>query len=200
MYDAAIYYYNIATQYKKFKDYIMELNLLTKKIVKLKKIKENEYYLCTIHREENTRCVEEVKEILEGLNSLDKFVLFPIHPRTYKLIENEIQNYKNIIFVEPVGYFSMLVFIKNAFKVITDSGGVMREAFFFKKQCITINIPLCLPELLENKWNIVVEGNKDEIISVATSTHKYIEPRNHFGNGDASDKIANVIKKIYTRG
>ncbi len=194
MYDAAIYYYDVATEYKGFKDYINELNILTKNS-KIENVSENEYYLCTIHREENTRCLEEIKEILEGLNRLDKAVLFPIHPRTYKLIINEIQNYKNIVFVEPVGYFAMLVFIRNAFKIITDSGGVMREAFFFKKQCITVNVPACFLELLENEWNIIVEQDQDEIVNAVIGEHKYVEPKNYFGNGNASGEIARIIKK-----
>ncbi|NCU27671.1 UDP-N-acetylglucosamine 2-epimerase (non-hydrolyzing), partial [Candidatus Nomurabacteria bacterium] len=97
-----------------------------------------EYYLATIHRAENTDDPAKLKIIFESFASLDKPVILPLHPRTKKLIENIEANTKNVIIIEPVGYLLMLYLTSNAYMVITDSGGLQKEAYFLKTPCTTL--------------------------------------------------------------
>lgn len=119
------------------------------------------YYLATIHRVENTSNLRRMKAIFKALNELHETIIFPRHPR----IDDINGAWGNIIFTEPLGYITMLDAIKNSKKVITDSGGVQKEAFILGKQCITVRKETEWTETLHNNWNILVEpeGIKEAI-------------------------------------
>jgi UDP-N-acetylglucosamine 2-epimerase (non-hydrolysing)/UDP-GlcNAc3NAcA epimerase len=104
------------------------------------KIQEMKYYLATIHREENTDSIEKLSNIIEGFEALDLPVLFLVHPRTINLIRRYQGQciYKNILFVKPVSYYQMIVLMSHARKIITDTGGVQKEAYFLKIPCVTL--------------------------------------------------------------
>ena len=93
--------------------------------------------LATIHRQENTDDLEKLKSIFEGLEQISRIkkVVLPLHPRTKKILEKHNLNY-NLHFIDPVGYFDMLELLKHCNLVVTDSGGLQKEAFFNKKHCI----------------------------------------------------------------
>ena len=105
-------------------------------------LKPKEYILCTIHRASNTDNTEKLKNIFIGLTDSEETIIFPLHPRTRKIINQDksIKESigKNINIIEPVGYFDMICLEENAKKIVTDSGGVQKEAYFCGIPCITL--------------------------------------------------------------
>ena len=136
-------------------------------------LKNKDFVLATIHRQENTNDIQKLKSIFEALDTIhtECQVVLPIHPRTRKIIEaHQIQS--NITFIDPVGYFSMLELLKNCKMVISDSGGLQKEAFFNKKNCIIVRE--------ETEWVELVENGFAEI--VGTDFSKMIASFNKFKN------------------
>ena len=114
------------------------------------------FVLATIHRQENTDSPTNLKSIIEGLNEINRQVpvVVPIHPRTRKILSqlNIIPEFK---LIDPVGYFDMIMLLKNCELVITDSGGVQKEAFFFGKHCITLREQTEWVELIDKGYNLL---------------------------------------------
>ena len=159
-------------------------------------INEN-YILSTLHRAENTDDINRLSSIIESLNEINKQqqVLMPLHPRTKKVIE---QNSIKIEFttIEPVGYLNMVWLINNCDLVITDSGGLQKEAYLFEKSCITLRDETEWTELVENKFNILTGANKEKILDTYKNKDSLFTTDyslNLYGNGKASESI---IKEI----
>ncbi|HBM81702.1 MAG TPA: hypothetical protein DD426_12865 [Clostridiaceae bacterium] len=165
------------------------------------KIESGNYILTTIHRAENTDGIGKLEVIVDALNNIDYPVVFPVHPRIRKnMVEvlNKIKMKKsNISFIEPVGYLEMLVLDKNARKVVTDSGGLQKEAYFLKTPCITLREQTEWLETLNDGWNVLCGIDKRQIISQINSIFDKNKPRgNYFGDGNSSAKIAGIIAKF----
>lgn len=161
----------------------------------IENINEDDYYLATIHRAENTDNPKKLFNIFKAFNELDKPVLLPLHPRTKKLIKNADIDSKNIVIIKPVGYLLMLYLTANAHMVITDSGGLQKEAYFLKTPCTTLRDQTEWVETLENSWNILSEINVDEIktkVHRELSCLKYPQSK-AFGDGDAAAKICEAV-------
>ena len=159
------------------------------------------FILCTIHRAENTDNEVRLKAIFEALNDIAKNiqVILPLHPRTKKILQNLNINTINLTIIEPVGYLEMTWLIDNCFFVMTDSGGLQKEAFFFKKQCITLRDETEWVELVKCKANILVGANKDKILTAFSTIKTFNENNlelNLYGNGKASEIIVNMLKEI----
>ena len=158
MCDSVLYYSNLADS--KFKG---ENQLELKPIYDKKDVKE--WYLTTIHRAENTVDDKNISNILETFEKLDKMVIFPVHPRIRKIIDNlnEKNKYKNIYFIEPVDYLTMLYLTKNACKVVTDSGGLQKECYILDTPCITIREQTEWVETLKHGYNILSSPEVNEL-------------------------------------
>ncbi|WP_104719280.1 non-hydrolyzing UDP-N-acetylglucosamine 2-epimerase [Helicobacter pullorum] len=177
MYDVALYY----------KDRAKKPNMVFPK----------EFILCTLHRAENTENLQKMKNIFEALNKISSQipVIMPLHPRTQnKILVNNIQA-ENIYFIEPLGYLEMVWALQNCVMVATDSGGLQKEAYYFKKPCITLREETEWVELLEVGCNCLVGADVEKIyqafkkmsdINLNFDTLLY-------GNGNASQKILEVI-------
>ncbi|MDD2393230.1 MAG: UDP-N-acetylglucosamine 2-epimerase (non-hydrolyzing) [Eubacteriales bacterium] len=155
----------------------------------------DKYYLATIHRAENTDDPSKLSIIFEAFASFDKPVILPLHPRTKKLIKSIEINTKNVIIIEPVGYLLMLYLTSNAYMVITDSGGLQKEAYFLKTPCTTLRDQTEWVETLGNEWNVLSRINANEIRSAIRrelTCLSYPQPKT-FGDGNASIKICNAI-------
>ena len=153
------------------------------------------YVLSTIHRAENTDNIERLTSIIEALNEInrDKQVILPLHPRTKKMIE-EHKLQINFTLIEPVGYLEMVWLIEHCDMVMTDSGGLQKEAFFFKKPCITLRDETEWMELITNGFNILVGSDKDKIIERYRHYHfNNSFNLNLYGNGIASTKIVTEL-------
>lgn len=159
---------------------------------------EDAFVLCTIHRAENTDNIERLKSIITALNEISKEIdiVLPIHPRTRKILaENKID--VEFTMSDPVGYLEMVYLLKNCSLVMTDSGGLQKEAYFFKKQCITMRDETEWVELVENGFNVLVGADKNKIIDA----YKNIDGMNQdfkvnlYGFGEASSLIVAELKK-----
>lgn len=185
MYDSFVYYSNILDY-----DAIIQKNNL----------KKSEYLLVTIHRAENTDDKRRLGNIISALRSISRKVevVLPIHPRTKKMIQKFSLSLEGIKVIEPVSYLSMIAFIVNSKAVVTDSGGLQKEAYFAKKKCLTIRDETEWMETLENGWNKLVSpcneskliDNLNNILSLDCSDLKY---NFHYGSGNAAKKIIDAI-------
>ncbi len=163
------------------------------------------FILCTIHRQENTDEKVHLKSILEALNSVsDKIkIILPIHPRTQKKIKEfklSARISKNIYITDPVGYLEMIYLIKHSSLIMTDSGGLQKEAFFFNKFCITLREETEWIELVENGYNIIAGSDYKTILDSYNQmiSRKIDFNMNLYGEGKASCKIVKNILNEHT--
>jgi len=187
MYDAVLQFSSIA---RKRSTILADLNLVSKN-----------YLLTTIHRPYNTDVPENLRNIFQAFAEIGEVIVFPVHPRTSKKIaalERGISKELlpgNVRIIEPVGYLDMLVLEENAQLILTDSGGMQKEAYFFGVPCITLRPETEWVETVESGWNVVagadiltiVEGYQQAINSPPT-----IRP-DLYGDGRASEKIVSRL-------
>lgn len=138
------------------------------------------YYLATIHRASNTDDPEKLSEIMRGLGMLDLPVVLPLHPRTKARIQPAMIG-SNINLCEPVGYLEMLMLVQHAKAVITDSGGLQKEAYWLKTPCMTVRSETEWIETLENGWNHLVAAEADAILSATAHLADSNTPQSLFG-------------------
>lgn len=161
-----------------------------------------EFILCTIHRAENTNDLSKLKDIFEALEiiALDKEIILPLHPRTRKILKNNQFSFSSSIkIIDPVGYLEMIWLITNCDLVLTDSGGLQKEAFFFKKPCITLREETEWIELVENNFNVLVGSDKEKIIETYKKREEIFEKNysmNLYGGGKASENIISELLKF----
>jgi len=159
---------------------------------------ENNFVLCTIHRAENTDDEVRLKNIFEALEEIakEKQIILPLHPRTKKIIESLNINFKNITIIEPVGYLEMVWLIAHTDLIMTDSGGLQKEAYFFKKQCVTLRDETEWIELVECGTNTLVGADKIKISNALLVNNNFNQDNfqlDLYGNGKASEKIVKEL-------
>lgn len=127
----------------------------------------DDFVLCTIHRAENTDDPLRLSEIFFALSHIakDATVILPLHPRTRKVLEQYSFDLTNIVVIDPVGYLNMIWLIDNCKLVVTDSGGLQKEAFFFAKPCITIRDETEWVELVDHGFNVLAGATSQKIIN-----------------------------------
>ncbi|MGF3553917.1 MAG: non-hydrolyzing UDP-N-acetylglucosamine 2-epimerase [Thermoplasmatota archaeon] len=168
------------------------------KILKQLRIKPNQYYLTTIHRQSNTDDIKNLSNIIEALSEINEKVIFPVHPRTKKLIKKYNLNKKmkkNIKNTKPFGYFDFIWLEKNAKKILTDSGGVQKEAYILKIPCITLRENTEWVETVKDKWNILVGSDKDKILDAVYNFQPKQKQHQYFGEGRACQNIVKILKE-----
>ena len=158
---------------------------------------EEPFILATIHRAENTNDIETLRSIVEALNQLNanNKVVVPLHPRTKKILqENNLKTQFTIL--EPVGYVDMLQLLSNCVLVITDSGGLQKEAFFFNKFCVTLREQTEWVELIENGYAALTGSNQRKIVEIAQQflSKKFLSSNHLYGDGNAGETIASIIE------
>lgn len=166
-------------------------------------LSQGQYLLATVHRARNTEIEENLRNITDAFLSIDEIIVFPIHPRTEKYLKqyglfNRIMGVPSIVLIDSVGYLDSLMLTRNARKVLTDSGGLQKEAYFSRVPCITLDEDTGWPETVENGWNILVGANKDRMIDAVRHFAPQGEPRKVFGNGGAVEKMVNIISEART--
>jgi len=161
------------------------------------KLEPEKYNLLTIHRAENTQHIKDLKDILRVMDNLDMPVIFPVHPRTRKFLKGSFAPKKSLLFIEPVSYLDMIVLEKNANVIFTDSGGVQKEAYIFKRPCVTIRQETEWPETLKGGCNRLLDIKKDNISAIckaAADSKAYFNPY-LYGNGNSAGRIAGILSK-----
>jgi UDP-GlcNAc3NAcA epimerase len=189
MEDAARYYEEISGQ----RSTVLQENSLT----------EGSYYLCTLHRAENTNSLTRMAEIIKGLNqiAMQHKIVLPVHPRTKELmLQHHLHD--NILIIEPVGYFDMIALIKHSRLVVTDSGGLQKEAYFFNKFCVTTRDQTEWVELVEHGYNEIVGADSNKLIAAVNTFEgktfkKEIEL---YGGGQAALGMAQYLKNYVHKG
>lgn len=156
--------------------------------------RSDKYILATIHRAENTNCPDKLKMIIEAFGESKKNIILPLHPRTRKYFEQyNIKVSDNIDIIDPVGYLEMIFLEDNANKIVTDSGGVQKEAFFLKKPCITLREETEWVETVEEGWNVLTGSDRCKIIDAINNFTPAKEQHNIFGEGNASQNINDIL-------
>ncbi|WP_100076845.1 non-hydrolyzing UDP-N-acetylglucosamine 2-epimerase [Chryseobacterium camelliae] len=158
-----------------------------------------DFVLCTIHRAENTNDINRLRNIIESLDTIAEEikVILPLHPRTSKIIKESAIPVQNITITEPVGYLEMVWLLKNCTIVMTDSGGLQKEAYFFSKPCVTLRDETEWEELVDVGANILTGTDKSKILEA------YHQGKNKeiafseelYGRGDASGIIIKELLK-----
>jgi len=161
------------------------------------------YLLATVHRPYNTDEPENLQGILQAFLSLDEPVIFPVHPRTLKKISElglgipsftDARQVNNLHLIEPIGYLDMLMLEQNARLILTDSGGIQKEAFFFAVPCITLRPETEWVETVETGWNVLVDADPAKIVNaVASQRWPSGTPPTVFGDGQASTRIVEQL-------
>lgn len=154
------------------------------------------YYLATVHRASNTDNPENLRTIIDAIDTLDSPVILPLHPRTRTFMELHKVHFAerhNIRFIEPVGYLDMLALQSHAKKVLTDSGGIQKEAYCLGTPCVTLRTETEWTETLDGGWNILTGVDKHAIAAAAKALPFGKPQRDCYGKGDASRLIADVL-------
>lgn len=161
-------------------------------------VSASQYILATIHRAENTDVPDRLKAIFEALREVSEqvSVVLPLHPRTRQLIEKQQIDFGKITVISPVGYLDMINLEKHALLVVTDSGGVQKEAFFFNTPCCTLRDETEWTELISSGWNVLCPPLESSMIAktifdrIGKSGKEDFYP---YGKGNASEKIVNTL-------
>lgn len=157
-------------------------------------LSENEFILSTIHRAENTNYIDRLENIIGALSQSNKKIVLPLHPRTKKYIsEYGLKIGENVKIIEPVGYLEMVLLESMSQKIVTDSGGVQKEAFFLGKPCITMRDETEWVETVQNGWNMLTGTDKAKIIDGILNFTPNKEQEKIFGDGKAASRILEVI-------
>ncbi len=155
-----------------------------------------EYMLATIHRAENTDNPGNLRNIFNAFARLDSEIVLPLHPRTKNILKSSAIIPSNVKIIEPVGYLQMMKLTMNARKVLTDSGGLQKEAYFLGRPCITLRTETEWVETLHDNWNIITGPDTELIIKAALAPHPGKPQKNEFGDGNS----AGIIMQKMTSG
>jgi UDP-N-acetylglucosamine 2-epimerase len=184
MYDAVQYNADLARQRSDVMDHMH--------------LRSQDYILVTVHRPRNTDNTARLLSILQALEAIGREtpIVLPAHPRTRQAIEMlDYQPGPHIHLTEPVGYLDMLMLEQNARLIITDSGGVQKEAYFFAVPCLTLREETEWVETVESGWNRLVGADQATIIEAARTFEPTGSPPPVFGDGHASEHIAALLRR-----
>lgn len=156
-----------------------------------------DYYYLTCHREENTKDDKHLTEIFKAMEKLDASTIYPVHPRNKQraLRIKKDQGFKKIVLTEPAGYLESICLVKHAKKIVTDSGGLQREAFFAEKKCVTVLDFVSWPETMVGKRNVLSKPKAEEILMKLTEDQVIDKNYKPFGEGNAANKIVMMLEE-----
>lgn len=154
-----------------------------------------QYFLATIHRAENTDNINNLKNIFKAFAESGSFIILPVHPRTKKQISKNIRISENVRIIDPVGYLEMLKLTMNAYKVLTDSGGLQKEAYFLGRPCITLRNETEWLETNHDGWNIITGTDPGKISEAINSSLPTSDRNNEFGDGHAAEAIVERLSR-----
>lgn len=158
------------------------------------------YYLATVHRAENTDDAQRMRTILSAFRQVEQTIVLPLHPRTLAKLkefgQEHILESPNIKVIEPVGYFDMLILEESSAKIVTDSGGIQKEAYFLGIPCVTLRDETEWVETVQTGWNTIVGSDEARILeALARRTHPEARPL-LYGDGQASEKIRAILATL----
>jgi len=152
------------------------------------------FVLLTIHRPSNADDDDRLKHILESVSSVDQTVVFPVHPRSRERVNRLLQEVNgSVLTIDPVGYLDMMVLEKNAHTIITDSGGIQKEAYLHRSPCLTVRNETEWVETVNDGWNILVGETVEKIPALVNDFPKPTRWETHYGQGDAAMRIIKLL-------
>lgn len=160
-------------------------------------LEKGNYLVTTVHRPGNTDSIYNMRSIIEAVDDSCMPVVFPVHPRTEKFLKEYGMMEKmpgNVRLIKPVGYLDMLMLLANAKKILTDSGGIQKEAYMLGVPCITLRENTEWMETLDGGWNVLVGAEKEKISKAISNLARMGARRNVFGNSRASESILNILR------
>lgn len=173
---------------------------LNSKITKDLNLTPKNYVICTMHRAENTESNESFVSLIKAFTNLSEIqIVFPIHPRTEKILKNKgiyqkLKSCENVLLVSPMGYIDFIHLVNNASKIVTDSGGLQKEGYLLSVPCITIRRNTEWIETVKEGWNVLTDTNTEKIVS---AVKKWIpenrNPNPIFGDGNTSKTIKKIL-------
>ena len=173
----------------------LELALKRSTIISDLKLEDKEYNLLTLHRNYNVDHADVLKHILCQLGKLNDRVIFPVHPRTRKMLQKSDGIPQNIEMMEPQGYLDFIVLEYYAKRIITDSGGIQKEAYILRKPCITLRTETEWVETVNEKWNLLINPSDKDIAAKINGFQPASEQREVFGK-EVTKKMVQIINSI----
>ncbi len=159
------------------------------------KLENTAFNLLTLHRNYNVDDTKILEHILDELGQLDEKIIFPVHPRTKKMLSDSCKIPANIKMIDPQGYLDFISLENFAKRIITDSGGIQKEAFILKKPCITLRTETEWIETVEEKWNLLVNPSDKNIASKISSFNPPKDQQEVFGK-NVTEKMIKIINHI----
>jgi len=157
-------------------------------------LRRGQYLVATLHRSENTDDHERFTGILEAFNSLEEPVIFPVHPRARKIIsEIGFRPRASLHLIDPVGYLEMVALVGGARLVLTDSGGLQKEAYWLGAPCVTLRNETEWVETVEAGWNVLVGPDPGKIVAAVRSFSPPKSRPTLYGDGAATEKCVDLI-------
>jgi len=165
-------------------------------------LKKKEYILATVHRAENT---DNKKRLAAIFNALEKIahdlypVLLPLHPRTKKMLQHYQFSLSKITVIDPLSYLDMLLLEKESRVILTDSGGIQKEAYWLRTPCITLRDETEWVETIESGWNVLTGSDPKKIVESVQNIAKGLECSYEYGDAKSSEKIVKIVEKHYKK-
>jgi UDP-GlcNAc3NAcA epimerase len=173
----------------------IEIALKKSDVISQLKLENTEYNLLTLHRNYNVDNTKILEHILDQLGVLGGKIIFPVHPRTRKMLTTNYKVPSNIEMIEPQGYLDFIVLENYSKKIITDSGGIQKEAYILRKPCITLRTETEWVETVEEKWNLLVNPTDKNIASKISGFVTPLKQLDIFGK-DVTNKMIKIISSI----
>lgn len=157
------------------------------------------FYYMTCHRQENTDSDRKLDQIFQAMDSLDAPTVYPVHPRNQERAARlrRAGAYHNLRLIQPVGYQTSLSMVHRAEKIVTDSGGLQREAFFAQKPCVTVFGWVGWPETMVHRCNQLAEPDKEDILDKLCAQVRFDPDYRPFGDGHSAEKIVEQIQNYW---
>ena len=159
------------------------------------KLGNEAFNLLTLHRNYNVDDTAILEHILSQLGDLGEKIIFPVHPRTRKMLANSYKASENIQMTEPVGYLDFIALENAANKIITDSGGIQKEAYLLKKPCITLRTETEWIETVREKWNLLINPSDKKIAAKIASFTTPKKQKEVFGK-NVTRKMVKIINNL----
>ena len=164
-------------------------------ILETKGVVAEKYYLMTLHRPYNVDDPNKLNKIFKKLSKIGCQVIFPVHPRTRKIInENQLAIPENFLLSDPVGYFDFIKLESSSMKIITDSGGIQKEAYILKKPCITIRPETEWTETVKAGWNVLADVDSDDFVNTIESFNPIKKQNDIFGTNVAQKMFEKIME------
>jgi UDP-GlcNAc3NAcA epimerase len=158
-------------------------------------VEPGHYAVLTIHRASNTDDPATFARLLEAAKLLPFPVVFPVHPRSRKLVDSSDGRTSNVRVIGPLPYRAMLALTRDARVILTDSGGLQKEAYVLGVPCVTLRTETEWVETLESGWNELTGSDEQRIIASALRTRPTTPRREHYGEGDAARRIVDGLSR-----